>query len=94
MAKKSDTGAIVGYAAFLLTHDGNGCYLMRIAVRSKCQRHGIGRILVGWLRANYPLHLELDVSTDNERAIKFYFKVGLEITRKYISGDKVEFACF
>ena len=56
---------MVGYAAFLLTHDGRGCYLMRIAVRSKCQRHGIGRLLMTWLLENYPAHLELDVSTDN-----------------------------
>ncbi len=67
---------------------------MRIAVRSKCQRHGIGRFLIAWLRDNYPVHLELDVSTDNERAINFYRRVGLQITRKYQSGDKVEFACF
>ena len=36
VARKSDTGAMVGYAAYLLTHDGRGCYLMRIAVRAKC----------------------------------------------------------
>lgn len=72
VARKEDTGAIVGYAAFLITLKGKGCYLMRIAVRSKCQRHGIGRLLVNWLQANYPAQLELDVSTDNDRAIGFY----------------------
>ena len=60
---------MVGYAAFLVTHDGHGCYLMRIAVRSKCQRHGIGRFLINWLMENYPIHLELDVSTDNAKAM-------------------------
>ena len=36
VAKKADTGSIVGYAAFLITNNGKGCYLMRIGVRSKC----------------------------------------------------------
>ena len=86
---------MVGYAAYLLTHDGRGCYLMRIAVRAKCQRHGIGRLLIKWLMEHHPAHLELDVSTDNERAMGFYHRIGLQITRKYLSGEKqVEFACF
>ena len=44
---------------------------------------------------HHPAHLELDVSTDNERAMGFYHRIGLQITRKYLSGEKkVEFACF
>ena len=72
VAKKADTSAIVGYAAFLITHEGKGCYLMRIAVRSRCQRQGIGRHIMSWLLSNHPASLELDVSTDNDNAIGFY----------------------
>ena len=36
VARKADTGAIVGYAAFLPTREGKGSYLMRIAVRPRC----------------------------------------------------------
>ena len=44
---------------------------------------------------NYPVHLTLDVSTDNTRAIAFYKKVGLEITNLYITEEqKVEFVTF
>lgn len=41
VARKSDTKSIIGYACYL-EMDG-GCYLMRIGVRAKCQRQGIGR---------------------------------------------------
>ena len=35
------------------------------------------------------------MSTDNEKAVAFYHKIGLHVTRKYLSGEKqVEFACF
>ena len=47
IARKVDTLSIVGYACFL-EMDG-GCYLMRIGVRSKCQRMGIGRKLMDYL---------------------------------------------
>jgi hypothetical protein len=36
VARKVDTHSIVGYAIFLEMN--GGCYLMRIGVRSKCQR--------------------------------------------------------
>ena len=72
VAKKSDTESIVGYACFQETHDGKGCYLMRIGVRSKCQRQGIGRKLMAYLFNKYPKHLSLDVSTDNMKAELFY----------------------
>jgi hypothetical protein len=39
VARKEDTGSIVGYACYLEMGDMPGsCYLMRIAVRTKCQR--------------------------------------------------------
>ena len=70
MARKSDTKAIVGYACYL-EMDG-GCYLMRIAVRSKCQRSGIGKKLMQYLFEKYPFYISLDVSTDNAKALGFY----------------------
>ena len=68
---------------------------MRIGVRARCQRQGIGRKLLEYLFNNYPAHLSLDVSTDNEKAINFYHRVGLQIERKYITDEEqIEFACF
>ena len=43
----------------------------------------------------HPAHLALDVSTDNEKAIGFYKRMGLQITKMYISGQPpVEFVTF
>lgn len=67
---------------------------MRIAVRGKCQRLGIGRRLMHYLLAKYPNYLSLDVSTDNEKAINFYKRIGLDLAEIYVSDDKVEFAKF
>ena len=82
IAKKRDTGAIVGYAIFSVADPkdarfGNkripGVYLLRIGVRLNCQRQGIGRLLMNFLLTSYPEHaLTLDVSTDNDKAVKFY----------------------
>ena len=38
--------------------------------------------------------MSLDVSTDNEKAVLFYHKCGLELVEKYVSEEKVEFAKF
>lgn len=38
LARKSDTLSIVGYACFQVNETTGECYLMRIGVRSKCQR--------------------------------------------------------
>ena len=68
---------------------------MRIGVRARCQRQGIGRKLLEYLFEQYPAHLSLDVSTDNDKAVNFYHRVGLKIERLYITEEeKVEFACF
>ena len=94
VARKVDTQSIVGYACFQETKDGKGCYLMRIGVRARCQRQGIGRKLMTYLFEKYPMHMSLDVSTDNEKAVQFYKKCGLELVEKYVSEEKVEFAKF
>ena len=67
---------------------------MRIAVRSKSQRSGIGRKLMEYLFAKYYNYLSLDVSTDNDKAIGFYKRIGLSLVETYLSDDKVEFAKF
>lgn len=117
VAKKADTQAIVGYAAFLVQDPPKkemqrqiqeqrkagikkpkttqGCYLMRIAVNSKCQGQGIGFKLMEYLFVNYTAHLELDVSTDNNKAVGFYKRIGLELTKLYVTEEqKIEFATF
>lgn len=114
VAKKKDTQAIVGYAAFIVEdaskeyiqkqrqlqkkHHVNvpqGSYLMRIGVRARCQRQGIGRKLMEYLLLSYPVHLNLDVSTDNQKAFAFYHSLGLVIDRTYITEEEqVEFAAF
>ncbi len=56
---------------------------------------GIGRTLMHWLMKNYSEHLQLDVSTDNDKAINFYSRIGLVVDKKYLSGKpEVEFATF
>ena len=68
---------------------------MRIGVRARCQRQGIGRKLIEYCFEHYPAHFGLDVSTDNANAINFYHRIGLQLERKYITEEeKVEFACF
>lgn len=92
VARKSDTKSIVGYA-FYLEIDG-GCYLMRIAVRSKCQRSGIGRKLMNYLFIKYPAYLSLDVNADNIKAVNFYKRIGLHNSDTYFSDNKEEFCKF
>ena len=106
VAKKRDTGAVLGYAIFSVgdpvdTRFGPkkripAVYLLRIGVRLNCQRQGIGRRLMNYMLTTYPSHaLSLDVSTDNETAVRFYQRVGLQIRDIYTSvPDEVEFALF
>lgn len=74
----------------------NSVYLLRIGVRLNCQRQGIGKKLMDYLLTNYPTHaMTLDVSTDNDKAVRFYQRVGLQIRSIYNSvPDDVEFALF
>ena len=105
VAKKRDSGAILAYAVFSAgdTKDSRfgkkwikSCYLLRIAVRLNSQRQGIGKKLINHLFVTYSEYaLSLDVSTDNDKAVEFYKRVGLKVQRIYISEpDKVEFAQF
>lgn len=105
VARKKDTQAIVGYAIFSVADLKDerfgrnkripGVYLLRIGVRFKCQRQGIGKKLMTYLFENYPEHaLSLDVNAENTLAIKFYNKCGLRIQKVYHTPepDNVEFA--
>ena len=67
---------------------------MRIAVRTKCQRGGIGRKLMNYMFEKYPNYLSLDVSADNTKAINFYSRIGLSKGEIYLSEDNVEFVKF
>ena len=49
---------------------------------------------MAYLFEKYPNYLSLEVSTDNEKAVAFYKRVGLEIVDIYLSREKVEFAKF
>ena len=39
-------------------------------------------------------NLSLEVSTDNEQAVNFYIKIGLDLSEKYSTQDGIEFAKF
>jgi len=67
---------------------------MRIGVRSRCQRGGVGRRLMNYMFTKYPAHLALDVNANNDKAISFYSRIGLTKTDQYITRDKVEFIKF
>ena len=58
---------------------------MRIGVRSRCQRGGIGRRLMNYMFNKYPAHLALEVNADNDKAISFYSRIGLDKTDQYFS---------
>ena len=92
VARKADTLSIVGYACY--QESEGGCYLMRIGVKAKNQRMGVGRKLMDFLFEKYPQHLSLDVSTDNVKAVNFYKRCGLIISDTYLSEEKVEFNRF
>lgn len=107
IARKQDTQAIVGYAIFSVCDLKDqrfgknkripSVYLLRIGVRIKNQRHGIGRKLMAYLFENYPQHaLSLDVNAENTQAVNFYRKNGLRIQKMYVTPepDNVEFALF
>ncbi|TNV76015.1 hypothetical protein FGO68_gene11097 [Halteria grandinella] len=105
VARKEDTNcnkAIVGYACYIEGIGGgesgsspNACYLMRIGVRTKCQRQGIGRKLMAFLLEKYSKGvMSLDVNAENEKAIRFYRGLGLTECETYRVMDKQAFIKF
>jgi putative acetyltransferase len=68
-------GTMVGF----VTVDAKTLYLDQIAVAPAHWRSGVGAALLGEARRMSPGGLDLDVNTDNTRAISFYRKEGFAI---------------
>ena len=91
VAQKNNSTSISGYACFIPQSDGS-CYLMRIAVRNASQRKGIGRQLMNYMFKEYMNKMELEVSADNLKGVKFYQKYfGVTKSSEYITNDGVKF---
>lgn len=73
-------GGIVGF----VTVDPRTRYLDQIAVAPEFWRSGVGSALIAEAERLSPQGLDLDVNTDNARAIRFYEKRGF-----FISGGGV-----
>lgn len=69
-------GGIIGF----VTVDPRTGYLDQIVVAPECWRSGVGSALVDAAARLSPQRLDLDVNTDNTRAIRFYEKRGFLIS--------------
>ncbi len=69
-------GEIIGF----VTVDPRTLYLDQIVVAPQRWRSGVGVALVAEAKRISPLGLDLDVNTDNARAIRFYEKQGFSIS--------------
>ena len=70
------SGEVVGF----VTVDPRTCYLDQIVVAPEHWASGVGSALIAVAKQLSPTGLELDVNTDNARAIRFYDKKGFSIT--------------
>ena len=66
--------------AGLVTVDPRTHYLDQIVVAPELWRSGVGAALVAEAKRISPARLDLDVNTDNARAIGFYARQGFAIT--------------
>ena len=81
-------GAMIGF----VTVDPRTFYLDQIVVAPEHWRSGVGATLIAEAKRLSPNGLDLDVNTDNARAIAFYRKLGFAITgagENPISGKPV-----
>ena len=81
-------GAMIGF----VTVDPRTLYLDQIVVAPEHWRSGVGAALIAEAKRLSPDGLDLDVNTDNARAIAFYRKLGFAITsagKNPISGKPV-----
>ena len=69
-----------GGVAGFVTVDPATLYLDQIVVAPERWRTGIGAALIAEAKRLSPTGLELDVNTDNARAIRFYERLGFSIT--------------
>ena len=74
--KTDDAAAMIGF----VTVDPASLYLDQLVVVPQFWRTGVGAALIGEAKAISPAGLELDVNTDNARAIRFYETCGFVIT--------------
>ena len=63
-----------------VTVDPSTLYLDQIVVAPERWRSGVGAALIAEAKRLSPRGLELDVNTDNARAIRFYERLGFSIT--------------
>ncbi|MGC1351310.1 MAG: GNAT family N-acetyltransferase [Xanthobacteraceae bacterium] len=70
------SGELVGF----VTVDPRTGYLDQIAVAPEHWASGVGSALIAIAKELSPTGLELDVNTDNARALRFYDKQGFSIT--------------
>ena len=81
-------GEMIGF----LTVDPRTLYLDQIVVAPEYWRSGVGATLIAEAKRISPAGLDLDVNTDNARAIGFYRRLGFLITsagKNPISGKPV-----
>jgi putative acetyltransferase len=86
--------SMIGEASMIgfVTVDPNTRYLDQLVVAPEVWRSGIGSALVGEAKRIAPNGLDLDVNTDNARAIGFYQKSGFVVSgagKNQISGKPV-----
>lgn len=93
VAQKKKSNTISGYACYFTQPDGS-CYLMRIGVRTTSQRKGIGKLLINHLLSEYNGKMELEVSSDNEKGVNFYKRIGLNLASEYTTSEGVNFCKF
>jgi putative acetyltransferase len=74
IAEQAD--AIAGF----VTVDRATLYLDQIVVAPECWASGVGAALIAEAKRLSPSGLDLDVNTDNARAIRFYEKHGFAVT--------------
>jgi putative acetyltransferase len=81
-------GGMIGF----VTVDARTLYLDQIVVAPEHWRRGVGAALIAQAKRLSPRGLDLDVNTDNARAIRFYETLGFTITgagQNPISGKPV-----
>ncbi|HML07564.1 MAG TPA: GNAT family N-acetyltransferase [Xanthobacteraceae bacterium] len=74
-ASASKEHAMIGF----VTVDPRTLYLDQIVVAPERWRAGVGAALIAEAKRLSPKGLDLDVNTDNERAIRFYERLGFSI---------------
>lgn len=73
---QSPAAAMIGF----VTVDPVSLYLDQLVVAPEFWGAGVGQALIGDAKRISPAGLELDVNTDNARAIAFYGKCGFVVT--------------